>query len=185
MEARIEGLAEKAVARLFLQDSSGMTLAEALSSEGLPLRVDRAVEPGPYAVLLQAGGGGVSYALESTLEQASTPSQEPRPSDADPLHDRATGRLVEPQPECLARVEAQDYLHQVRLAIARQWQLPLDSARDQTVVLRLRIAESGRLLEVTASAGAESPIAASALEAVNRAAPFPPMSSDARCLDGT
>jgi hypothetical protein len=67
VEARVEGLAERAVARLFLQDGRGNTLAEAGSSEGLPLRVEHAVGPGPYAVLLQAGGGPVTYRVEVAL----------------------------------------------------------------------------------------------------------------------
>jgi hypothetical protein len=65
VEARIEGLAERAVARLFLQDGTGRTLASARSSEGLPLRVEGIVEPGPYAVLLQAGGGPLVYTVET------------------------------------------------------------------------------------------------------------------------
>ena len=81
VEARVEGLADKAVARLFLQDVSGKILAEARSSEGLPLRVEQAAEPGHYAVLLQAGGGPVRYAVETALEQTSTPSLEPGSSD--------------------------------------------------------------------------------------------------------
>lgn len=65
VEARIEGLAERAVARLFLQDGSGRTLAVARSGEGLPLRVEGIVEPGAYAVLLQAGGGPLIYTVET------------------------------------------------------------------------------------------------------------------------
>jgi hypothetical protein len=99
--------------------------------------------------------------------------------------DRTTGRLVHPQPgECLAKVEAREYFYEVKRAIFKQWELPAGSAPDQTVDLRLRIAESGELLEAALAAGADSQLAASALEAVRRAAPFPRMSSEARCLDG-
>jgi hypothetical protein len=187
-EARIEGLAERAVARLSLQSGSG-TLAQAVSSDGLPLRVESAVEPGLYAVLVQAGGGPVRYAVETALEHASTPPLQPGSSDSPhryPMLDRATGRLVHPQPgECLAKVEAREYFYEVKRAIFQQWELPAGVAPDQTVNLRLRIAESGELLDATLAAGADSRLAASALEAVRRAAPFPRMSSEARCLDGT
>jgi len=63
VEAGVEGLAERAVARLFLQDGTGQGLARAHSSEGLPLRVVAPVEPGPYAVLLQVGGGPVVWSV--------------------------------------------------------------------------------------------------------------------------
>ena len=66
--AQVEGLAERAVARLFLQDGSGNSLAQATSRDGLPLRVESPVEPGPYAVLLQAGGGPVVFSLDTALE---------------------------------------------------------------------------------------------------------------------
>jgi hypothetical protein len=68
VEAGVEGLAERAVARLFLQDGSGQTLARALSGEGLPLRAAASVEPGPYAVLLQVGGGPVIWRVQALLE---------------------------------------------------------------------------------------------------------------------
>ena len=68
VEAQVEGLAERAVARLFLQDGSGNTLVQATSRDGLPLRVEGPVEPGPYAVLLQAGGGPVIFRLYTALE---------------------------------------------------------------------------------------------------------------------
>jgi hypothetical protein len=68
LEASVEGLAERAVARLFLQDGSGRTLAQAVSSEGLPLRVESQVDPGPYAVLLQAGGGPVVFRLTTAAQ---------------------------------------------------------------------------------------------------------------------
>jgi hypothetical protein len=68
VEAGVEGLAERAVARLFLQDGTGRGLARALSSEGLPLRVAAPVEPGPYAVLLQVGGGPVVWSVGAAFE---------------------------------------------------------------------------------------------------------------------
>lgn len=68
VEAGVEGLAERAVARLFLQDGRGTTLARALSGEGLPLRAAAPVEPGPHAVLLQVGGGPVIWSVGAALE---------------------------------------------------------------------------------------------------------------------
>ncbi len=67
--AGIEGLGSGAIARLFLQDGTGASLARAVSGDGLPLRVASEVEPGPYAVLLQVGGGPVVYALEVSLDR--------------------------------------------------------------------------------------------------------------------
>jgi hypothetical protein len=181
VEARIEGLAERAVARLFLQNSSGKTLAQAVSSDGLPLRVESAVEPGPYAVLLQTGGGPVRYGVETALEETSPPSLQPGSFDPGPMHDRATARLVE---ECLEKVEARRYFDEVKHSIFWHWDLPAGLAPGQTVDILIRIAESGDLLEATLAAAEESALAASALEAVRRAAPFPPMPSEARCLAG-
>ena len=68
VEAQVEGLTERAVARLFLQDGTGKTLGQATSRDGLPLRVESYVEAGPYAVLLQAGGGPVVFSLDTGLE---------------------------------------------------------------------------------------------------------------------
>jgi hypothetical protein len=68
VEAQIEGLAQGAIARLFLQDGTGETLAKATSHDGHPLSVRAPVEPGPYAVLLQAGGGLVVWSLAAELE---------------------------------------------------------------------------------------------------------------------
>jgi hypothetical protein len=69
VEARIDGLTGGAIARLFLQDGGGQSLARASSLDGLPLWVRAPVEPGPYAVLLQAGGGVVSWSLAAEFEQ--------------------------------------------------------------------------------------------------------------------
>lgn len=68
VEAGLEGLAERAIARLFVQDGTGRTLARAVSGEGLPLRAAAPVEPGPHAVLLQAGGGPVIWSVGAALE---------------------------------------------------------------------------------------------------------------------
>jgi hypothetical protein len=68
VEARLDGLAGGVIARLFLQDGTGERLAQASSLDGLPLWVRAPVEPGPYAVLLQAGGGAVSWSLAAELE---------------------------------------------------------------------------------------------------------------------
>jgi hypothetical protein len=55
----VEGLGPGAIARLFLQDAAGAKLASARSPDGLPLRVESEVDVGPYAVLVQIGGGPV------------------------------------------------------------------------------------------------------------------------------
>jgi hypothetical protein len=68
VEVQVEGLTEGAVARLFLQDGTGRNLGQATSRDGLPLRVEGYVEPGPYAVLLQAGGGPIVFRLDTALE---------------------------------------------------------------------------------------------------------------------
>jgi hypothetical protein len=64
----VQGLGPGAIARVFLQDAGGATLGAARSGDGLPLRVEGDVEPGPYAVLVQIGGGLVLYQLEAALE---------------------------------------------------------------------------------------------------------------------
>ena len=56
VEAGVDGLGDGSIARLFLQDGTGASLAKATSLDGLPLWVRAPVVPGPYAVLLQAGG---------------------------------------------------------------------------------------------------------------------------------
>jgi hypothetical protein len=67
VEARIEGLGENAIARLFVQDAGGNTLGRAVSGEGLPLRVASAVDTGAHAVLLQVGGGPVVWQVEASF----------------------------------------------------------------------------------------------------------------------
>ena len=68
VEAGVDGLASTSIARLVLQDGSGNSLAQASSRDGLPLWVKAPVEPGPYAVLLQAGGGAVTWSLAADVE---------------------------------------------------------------------------------------------------------------------
>jgi hypothetical protein len=68
VEAAVDGLGDGSIARLFLQDGTGQTLAKATSLDGLPLWVRAPVEAGPYAVLLQAGGKAVSWTLDAGLE---------------------------------------------------------------------------------------------------------------------
>lgn len=64
----VQGLGPGAIARLFLQDAGGVTLASARSADGLPLVAESEVQPGPHAVLVQIGGGLVIYQLEAALE---------------------------------------------------------------------------------------------------------------------
>ena len=68
IEAGVDGLADGSIARLFLQDGTGQSLAKATSLDGLPLWVRANVEPGPYAVLLQSGGAAVSWSLSADYE---------------------------------------------------------------------------------------------------------------------
>jgi hypothetical protein len=68
VEAGLSGLADNALARLVLQDGVGASIANASSRDGLPLWVRAPVVPGPYAVLLQAGGGAVVWSLAAEME---------------------------------------------------------------------------------------------------------------------
>lgn len=67
IEARVDGLADTAIARLFLQDAGGRALGRAVSGEGLPLRVASPVEAGAHAVLLQVGGGPIVYQVDASF----------------------------------------------------------------------------------------------------------------------
>ena len=84
--------------------------------------------------------------------------------------------------ECLANAEARAYFDAVRDAIFATWELPADLAPDQTAALRFRLGESGELLAATLAPQSRGPLGASALDAIQRSAPFGPMSPAARCL---
>jgi hypothetical protein len=68
LEVQLVGLREGAIARLVLQDGEGRSVGRASSADGLPLRVESAVERGVHAVLLQAGGGAVGYTIAAAFE---------------------------------------------------------------------------------------------------------------------
>jgi len=90
--------------------------------------------------------------------------------------------LRSPAGDCFRNREARQHLYALQRAIFERWELPAGLEPDETVALRIRIAESGELLEAELLADAPTPLGASALDAVRGSAPFGPLSGDARCL---
>jgi hypothetical protein len=92
------------------------------------------------------------------------------------------GRVIRPDPDsCMASLAARRYIYEMREKLLSIWEPPTEQREEITVLLRIRIAESGYLKEVYAEAP-DDPLQASAVAALERAAPFPRVPAEAICL---
>ena len=86
--------------------------------------------------------------------------------------------------DCFERRESVAYLLAVQDEVLKWWNVPIDTASDQTVVVNLRLAEDGSLTSYELVAWSTRSMAAQIGYALLYAAPFEPMPRAARCLAG-
>ena len=84
--------------------------------------------------------------------------------------------------QCMQREEVEQYLARVKQLILDQWEFPPSVTPDQTVDILFSIAESGELGAAVVPDAYTQEIEDSALEAIQAAAPFPPVPKRAACL---
>jgi TonB family protein len=84
--------------------------------------------------------------------------------------------------ECLDRPEVRAYLDQVQKRTLDRWILPPGIKADNKVTLRFQLDVAGSALSVSLVRASDNALGASAVDALNAAAPFPPLPSRVRCL---
>ena len=84
--------------------------------------------------------------------------------------------------ECLDRPEVQGYLEEVQKRTLDRWILPPGIQADNRVTLRFQLDVAGSALSVSLVRASDNALGASAVDALNAAAPFPPLPNRARCL---
>ncbi len=84
--------------------------------------------------------------------------------------------------ECIELPIVVVYLHHVQDQVLDYWVLPDDSPADHEVVVRLRLAENGALLEHQILSATHARLSRSVDLAVRGAAPFTPRPEGAECL---
>ncbi len=96
-----------------------------------------------------------------------------------------TGSSVMPQSasECLDRPEVRDYIAVVERRTLERWILPPGIQADNRVTLRFQIDAAGSAVSVSLVRASDNALGASAVDALNAAAPFPALPNRARCLD--
>ncbi len=83
--------------------------------------------------------------------------------------------------DCFSRPEVVAYQEQIRTRMYARWVLPSDIPPSQEVRLQFMLDPAGSVTSVKPLAG-HAELAASAVDALRAAAPFPPMSDRVRCL---
>jgi TonB family protein len=84
--------------------------------------------------------------------------------------------------DCFSRPEVVAYEEQIRTRMYARWILPADVPPSQEVRLQFSLDPAGSVTNVRPIGGGHPELAASAVEALRAAAPFPPMSDRVRCL---
>jgi len=84
--------------------------------------------------------------------------------------------------DCFERPEVAAYREQVRTRMLARWILPPDVPASQKVELQFRLDPAGSVTSVRSIGSTDPQLAASAVEALRAAAPFPPMSDRVRCM---
>ena len=84
--------------------------------------------------------------------------------------------------DCFSRPEVVAYEEQIRTRMYARWILPADVPPSQEVRLQFSLDPAGSVTAVRPLGGGHPELAASAVEALRAAAPFPPMSDRVRCL---
>ena len=84
--------------------------------------------------------------------------------------------------ECLGRPEVRHYLDTVKKRTLDRWILPPGIRADNRVTLRFQLDVAGSAVSVSLVRASDNALGASAVDALNAAAPFPPLPNRARCL---
>jgi TonB family protein len=84
--------------------------------------------------------------------------------------------------ECLDRPEVRHYLDQVQKRTLDRWILPPGIQADNRVTLRFQLDVAGSAIAVSLVRASNNALGASAIDALNAAAPFPPLPNRVRCL---
>jgi len=92
-----------------------------------------------------------------------------------------TGTDTQPTQDCLKQPAVQSYIAEVKQRTYERWVLPPGVDAGRTVTLRFHIDIAGSASKVAAKAD-DNALAASAVDALRAASPFPPMPEEARCL---
>jgi hypothetical protein len=95
-----------------------------------------------------------------------------------------TGTSTEPEKSCLGRPAVKSYLADIESRTMQRWVLPPGVDADRKVTLRLQLDVAGSASRVSTASAEDNALAASAIDALRAASPFPPMSEEVRCLAG-
>jgi len=94
------------------------------------------------------------------------------------------GRPDPPTPNCLGYRAVEAYLEALQAEIRPHFALPPGYDEDGVVEVRFVIAVDGSLTDRCVSRSTHRALARNAIAALDAAAPFPPLSTYARCLAG-
>jgi TonB family protein len=93
-----------------------------------------------------------------------------------------TSVMAQTASECLDRPEVRAYLDQVQKRTLDRWILPPGIKADNRVTLRFQLDVAGSAISVSLVRASNNALGASAVDALNAAAPFPPLPNRVRCL---
>jgi TonB family protein len=93
-----------------------------------------------------------------------------------------TSVMTQSASECLDRPEVRAYLDQVQKRTLDRWILPPGIQADNRVTLRFQLDVAGSAVSVSLVRASNNALGASAVDALNAAAPFPPLPNRVRCL---
>jgi len=93
-----------------------------------------------------------------------------------------TSVMTQTASECLDRPEVRAYLDQVQKRTLDRWILPPGIKADNKVTLRFQLDVAGSAISVSLVGASDNALGASAVDALNAAAPFPPLPDRVRCL---
>jgi hypothetical protein len=120
---------------------------------------------------------GLSGALALAALQAG-------PGGADAGADPNAEPAARPPAACLERPIVVGYLHHLQDDVMDRWVVPDDTASDQAVVVRFRLAEDGTFLTYKLVSSTSHRLANSVELAVRHAGPFGPVPESATCVIG-
>src|SRR5271157_1432709 len=150
--------------------------------------VGSTIGTGPASATGLPGGSSVREGIASNRDVLGSPSG-PRVASVNTrvgeglLHgDGGNGPGGGGDGDCFDRPEVGAYREQVRIRMLARWILPPDVPASQKVELQFRLDPAGSVTSVRPIGSGDPQLAASAVEALRAAAPFPPMSDRVRCM---
>jgi hypothetical protein len=143
---------------------------------------------GPATATGLPGGSSVREGIASNRDVLGSPTG-PRVASVNTrvgeglLHgDGGNGTGAGGEGDCDKRPEVQAFMEQIKTRMYARWILPADIPAFQKVTLRFRLDPAGSVVSVEPVGSTNPELAASAVEALRAAAPFPPMSDRVRCM---